>query len=262
MRISLNYGEAYYGVGSGHPAEDADAIVFIHGAGFDHSVWVMPARYFARHGLRVIAPDLPGHGRSAGPALTTIEDMADWVAELISATIPEGVRTTVVGHSMGSLVALAVADRHAEQISGLALLGTSAPMPVGPPLLDAAKDNHHAAYEMANTWSHSTGGRIGASQNPGLSNFNSGERWLERMGRGAYHADLAACNAYQREAADVDVRSLVIIGSADRMTSPRAGRTVAETLHAEKTVLLEGSGHAMLSERPNEVLDALRDFIL
>ena len=262
MKVRMTQGTAYYGVGSGHPSEHADSVFFIHGAGFDHSVWVLPARYFARHGLNVIAPDLPAHGRSDGPALTTIESMADWVVELIDLTAHAESNTTLVGHSMGSLVALAVADRHPDKVQALALLGTSTPMPVGPPLLNAAKDNHHAAYEMANTWSHSTVGRIGASQNPGLSNFVSGERWLERMAPDVYHADLAACNAYRREEVALAQRTMVIVGSADKMTVPKAGHTVADTIAADATVVLRGSGHAMLSEQPNEVLDALRDFIL
>lgn len=262
MRVELEHGSAYYGVGSGHPEADAEAVVFVHGAGFDHSVWVLPARYFARHGFRVIAPDLPAHGRSTGEPLTSIAAMADWIAELIDAVVPKHVSTTIVGHSMGSLVALAVADQYPEKVAKVALLGTSAPMPVGPPLLNAAKDNHHAAFEMANTWSHSTVGRLGASQNPGLSNFNSGERWLERMRADVYHADLAACNAYQRTGGALTQPTLVIIGSADKMTAPKAGLGVAETIEANERVVLQGSGHAMLNEQPNEVLDALRDFIL
>ncbi|NKC01361.1 MAG: alpha/beta fold hydrolase [Pseudomonadales bacterium] len=261
MRINLGNGEACYGIGSGHPKDGADAIVFIHGAGFDHSVWVMPARYFARHGYRVIAPDLPAHGGSEGPALSSIEEMADWVAELIGELVPSEVKTTLVGHSLGSLVTLAAADRHVDLIDQVCLLGTSAPMPVGPPLLNAAKDNHHAAFEMANTWSHSTVGRIGASQNPGLSNFNSGERWLERMGEDTYHADLAACNAYERDSRELAQRSLVIVGSDDKMTAAKSGLKVASVVGSEHTVMLEGSGHAMLSEQPNQVLDALSNFV-
>ena len=130
MRVKLSCGQAYYGVGSGHPTDDADAIIFLHGAGFDHSVWVMPARYFARHGLRVLAPDLPAHGRSDGPALRTIEALADWVAELVGELVPSHVKTTLVGHSLGSLVTLAAADRHVSLIDQICLFGAAAPMPV------------------------------------------------------------------------------------------------------------------------------------
>jgi len=260
MRTQLHGKTVFYGTGSGQADAQAPAVVFVHGAGFDHSVWVMPARYFARHGLRVLAPDLPAHGRSSGAPLTSIEAMADWLAELIEqeAAAP----AAVVGHSMGSLVTLALAARHPRMVSRIALLGTSSPMPVGPPLLDAAEDNHHAAIDMANTWSHSFTGSLGAAQTPGLSNLHSGERWLERMPPGVYHADLAACNAFA-DAIDVgDIPTLVIAGTEDRMTPARAGLEVAAQVAHAQTVELPGCGHAMLSEQPNQVLDALAEFVL
>jgi len=54
-------------------------VVFLHGAGMDHTVWALQTRYFAWHGYGVLAVDLPGHGKSEGPALKTIGEMADWV---------------------------------------------------------------------------------------------------------------------------------------------------------------------------------------
>ena len=260
MKTTLHGAGVFYGTGSGQAGADAPVIVFIHGAGFDHSVWVMPARYFVRHGFRVIAPDLPAHGRSGGDALTSIDAMADWVADLLRQEA--GVPAVVVGHSMGSLVAMSMAVRHPEQVRKLALLGTSAPMPVGSPLLHAAADNDHAAIDMANTWSHSFAGSIGAAEVPGLSNLHSGERWLERMPPGVYHADLSACNAFEPAQQPTDVPTLVIAGAADRMTPARAGLQVAQDLARAQTVVLEKCGHAMLSEKPNEVLDALAEFIL
>ena len=260
MRVQLHGEMVCFGTGGGDAPAEAPTIAFVHGAGFDHSVWVMPARYFARHGYRVVAPDLPGHGRSTGEPLRSIEAMADWLADLFELL---GTRpVTVVGHSMGSLVALACARRHPQQVERIALLGTSAPMPVGPPLLAAAADNDHAAIDMANTWSHSTAGRLGASAVPGMSNMNGAQRWMESMPDGVYHADLAACNAYQPDLGVGDLPVLVIAGSEDRMTPVRAGRAVAEALPGAQTVTLPGCGHAMLSEQPNPVLDALKDFVM
>ena len=54
---------------------DAPLTVLIHGAGMDHSVWSLQTRYLAHHGRSVLAVDLPGHGRSGGEPLVTIEDL-------------------------------------------------------------------------------------------------------------------------------------------------------------------------------------------
>ena len=60
-------------------AGQARRSVFVHGAAHDHSVWALQSRYFAHHGCNVLAVDLPGHGRSGGAALATIEAIADWI---------------------------------------------------------------------------------------------------------------------------------------------------------------------------------------
>ncbi len=239
----------------------APAVVFIHGAGFDHSVWVMPMRYFARHGYRVIAPDLPAHGASQGTALTSINAIAQWVvAVLDELQIDEA---AVVGHSMGSLVAYTLACQAPERVRALALLGTSLPMPVTSLLLDAAEDNHPAAFAMTNTWSHSTQARLGAVGNPGSSVFISAQRRLERMPPGVFHADLTACNSFDIEAlpAPKSCATLVVAGANDQMTPAKAGIAVADKLPGALLVTLPNCGHSMMSEQPNAVLDALRQVV-
>ncbi len=246
----------YVGNGSGHAGTDAPSVVFVHGAGMDHTVWALPARYFARHGLRVAAVDLPGHGRSEGPPLDSIDAMAAWLETVLDALAID--RAAIVGHSMGSLVAYRAAMSAPHRWRALALLGTSAPMPVTAPLINAARDNHHAAIDMANTWSHSAG-TLGANANPGIWMLGAGERLLERSAPGVFHADLAACNGFDADSASgpIDCPCLVIVGDDDMMTPPRSGLGVAASLPGARIVRLAGCGHAMLSERPNDVLDAL-----
>ena len=253
---------AFAATGSGAHRPGHPAAVFIHGAGMDHSVWVMPARHFARKGLNVLAVDLPGHGRSAGPALTSIPDMADWVARAMDAAALAP--AAVVGHSMGSLVAYALAGRHPHRCRTVSLLGASAPMPVTDALLNAALDDDHAAIDMANTWSHSPRAKLGANQNPGLWMLGGGERLLETAPSGVFHADLAACNAFDPEvdAGPVLCPALVVVGEADQMTPARAGIRVSERLAEARVVRLPGCGHAMLSEQPNAILDALISVVL
>ena len=108
-------------------------VVFLHGAGFDHSMWALFSRWFSHHGYSVLAPDLPGHGRSKGKLISSISGMADWVTRLIAAS--GATKAGLVGHSMGSLIALDLAARHPDKVSALSLIGVGAAMPVSPDLL-------------------------------------------------------------------------------------------------------------------------------
>ncbi len=256
MRFEVAGHRVFASTGSAQHDATKPGVLFVHGAGMDHSVWVMPARYFARHGFGVLAPDLPAHGRSGGNALTSISAMARWLVEVLDALDVE--QTAVVGHSMGSLVAHSFARLYPDRCRVLALLGTSAPMPVTELLLNAAEDDDHAAIDMANGWSHSARGKLGGNQNPGLWMLRGGERLLEMSAPGVFHTDLKACNEFSAKEGDaVRCPSLVIVGEADQMTPIRAGISVAEVLPDAMIVRLPGCGHAMMSERPNDVLDAL-----
>ncbi len=110
MRLSVNGDEIFAGTG-GRPFDPSlPLVVFLHGAGFDHSMWALFSRWFSHHGYSVLAPDLPGHGRSKGELISSISGMADWVTRLIATT--GATKAGLVGHSMGSLIALDTAARH------------------------------------------------------------------------------------------------------------------------------------------------------
>jgi pimeloyl-ACP methyl ester carboxylesterase len=170
----------------------------------------------------------------------------------------------IVGHSMGSLIALNLAAQHPKVSLRLALLGTSTPMPVADPLLNAARDNSHAAIDMANTWSHSRYGQMGGNQVPGMWMSGGGERLLERAAEDVFYCDLNACNDFVNGAelaVQVQCPSLVIIGQQDMMTAPVSSQKVAAAIPDSRIVELERCGHSMLSEKPDEVLNALKSII-
>jgi pimeloyl-ACP methyl ester carboxylesterase len=259
MRMTVQGKEIFAGTGGRDFDPSLPAVVFLHGAGMDHSVWALLARSFAHHGFSVLAPDLPGHGRSAGAPLASVAALADWTAALIDAA---GVRATkLVGHSMGSLAALETAARHPEKVSGLALIATAAPMRVSDDLLDAAKKNDHAAIDMIALWGEGYRATLGGSQAPGLWMLGGAERLLEAAHPGVLFADLAACNDYRdalAAAAKVAVPSTVILGSRDLMTPIKGGKAVAAAIAGCRLTVLDGAGHMLMSERPDEVLAALR----
>ncbi len=233
-------------------------ILFVHGAGMDHSVWTLQARYFAHHGSNALAVDLPGHGRSEGPALTTIESMADWIAALIDALGNEPV--ALVGHSMGALVCLEAAARHRDSVQHLALLGAAPAMPVHPALLEAAAADNPLAAELVSSWGHGPAGHIGGNRAPGGWLMGHALKLLAKAPQGVLHNDLAACNAYGRglaAASEVDCPALVVAGGYDRMTPTKQAAKLADAISNSRLKIIEGSGHLMLVEKPDATLDAL-----
>ncbi|MGH6626266.1 MAG: alpha/beta fold hydrolase, partial [Burkholderiaceae bacterium] len=115
MELSVN-GHPTYCYSGGKPFDPAKpTAVFIHGVLNDHSVWILQTRYFAHHGWNVLAPDLPGHCKSAGEPPKTVEEAAQFILALLDAA---GVkRAARVGHSLGSLIALETAARAPERVS-------------------------------------------------------------------------------------------------------------------------------------------------
>jgi pimeloyl-ACP methyl ester carboxylesterase len=262
MRLDVGGSEVYAYTGT-RPVDPAKpAVVFVHGAASDHSVWLLQSRYFAHHGKGVLAVDLPGHGRSAGPALGSVDAIADWLPRVLDAA---GLaQAALVGHSLGALAVLACAARHPARVAKVALLGPAVPMEVSEALLDAAKANDHVAYELINGWSTSAGKQLGGNTVPGMWLLGSAIRLMERTAPGVLHADLVACNAWTgglEAAAAVRCPSLVVTGARDLMAPPRAAKGLVEALAGVRVVTLPDTGHAMMAEQPDAVLDALRRFL-
>lgn len=262
MKLTVDGREAYVYTG-GKPFDAAlPCVVMVHGALNDHSVWNLLARWFAHHGHAVLAPDLPGHARSAGPALSRVEAMADWLLQLMDAA---GVQqAALTGHSMGSLVALQAAAQAPPRATRLVMLGTAHPMVVSPALLTAAAERPLEAIDTVVAFSHSTLAAKPSWPGPG-SWLRGGSRALMRQvlqaqgDAGLFHTDFSACNAYvtgDAAAARVTCPAHLILGRADQMTPPRAAGAMAIALKAR--IHSVDAGHALMAEAPDPVLQAMR----
>ncbi len=256
-------GNAVYAYTGTRPVDPAlPAVVFIHGAAADHSVWALQSRYFAHHGWNVLAVDLPGHGRSGGAALATVAALADWIPAMLDAARIG--KAALVGHSLGSLVALECAARHAARITKVALVGPAAPMTVAEPLLAAAQRDDHVAYELINGWSYSAGKQLGGNTVPGIWLTGNALRLMERTRPGVLYADLLACHAYAGAldaAASLRCPALAIIGARDIMAPPKNATALVAALPGARVVTLPDCGHALMAEQPDTVLDALCAFL-
>jgi pimeloyl-ACP methyl ester carboxylesterase len=262
MQLTVN-GHPAYAYTGGKPFDAAlPTVVFIHGAEHDHCVWVLQSRYLAHHGHGVLAVDLPAHGRSGGEPLRTVEAMADWVRALLDAA---GVQKAVlVGHSMGSLIAIECAARYPDRVTKLVLVGTAFPMKVSDELLTATRDDEPLAQDMVNIWSHSAYAHYPSNPGPGFWVIGENLRLMQRQKPGVMHADFSACNDYANGVAacgQVKCPVLLVTGKRDMMTPPRATKDIVNALPDKRIVEIAGSGHAIMAEKPDDLLDAIRAFV-
>ena len=233
-------------------------VVFVHGAGLDHSSFGLQSRYFGYHGWNVLALDLPGHGRSEGPPIASVGAMADWVIAVLGKL--SIAKAALAGHSMGSLVALEAAARHPARVEKIALIGTAYPMKVSAPFLEAAQRNDFSAFDMSTIWGHAAQVPFGANPNPGMWMYGDALARLRRLAPGVLYSDLKACNDYVLSG-EVRCPVLFVLGKRDVMTPPRSAQALQEKLGHARTVLVEGSGHTLMAEAPDATLDALAGFL-
>lgn len=260
MEATVDGRRVRWTTGGRTPKPGATAMVFLHGAGDDRTAWALQTRYFAARGYRVVALDLPGHGHSDGPAPTSIEAYAAWLADFCAAVEIE--RPVVVGHSMGSLIALEFAAHHG--VAAACLLGTTPTMAVHPELQRSADAGEHLAYELITGWSLSPHAHIGGHPTPGLWERGGLTRVLERSRPGVLASDLAACSSFHgalQAAAGIAAPVLVIVGDRDLMTPSRTVGPLLEALDDGRLVELSSAGHRMLTDDPDRVIDALAGFL-
>jgi pimeloyl-ACP methyl ester carboxylesterase len=261
MQFSVD-GKSAFAYTAAHELDPAKrTIVFLHGAGLDHSSFALQSRYFGYHGWNVLALDLPGHGRSEGPPIPTIEGMAQWVFTVLDFFKIKA--ASIVGHSMGSLTALECAAARPERVERIALIGTTCPMKVGEAFLEAARRNEQVAFDMETIWGHAAQVPLGGNPNPGMWMYGDTLARLARLAPGVLHSDLEACNDYASgldSAAKVTCPALLILGARDVMTPPKTAKALEEKLKGVKKVTLKPSGHTLMAEAPDATLDALIEF--
>ncbi len=239
-------------------SRDACSVLLLHGAGQDHRAWSTLLPGLQRAGHRVYAPDLPGHSDSAGPPCTSVEALAAWLLELLDVLgLP---RCALVGHSMGSLVALHAAALAPQRISHLAMVATAVPMRVSPVLLERARGDVDAAMRDIAQWSHK-----GSREQPADPRLLDATLRLMQSVQARWPAgdllatDLAACDRYA-DGLEMARRVLapvqLVLGSADRMTPARATAELRQAIPQAQLSLLD-AGHALMQEQPQALLQAL-----
>lgn len=228
-------------------------LVLVHGAGGSLHHW--PEALRALPGRRVIAVDLPAHGGSPGPALPTVDGLAEAVLATLDAL---GVRAAVVGgHSMGGAVALMVALKAPERVAALVLVGTGSRLRVAPAILTATADP--AGTEGAAQATAQFAWREGAPE----ALVRAHVEGMLALAPGVVHGDFLACDGFDVTARLGELRgpALVLCGDADKLTPPKYSQLLAARIARARLVLVPGSGHMVMLEEPSRVAEEVESFL-
>ncbi len=232
-------------------ASSAPPLLLIHGAGGQHTHW--PPQVRRLEGAHIIAPDLPGHGRSGSAGRDTISAYAADMLLLMDAL---GVgRFVVGGHSMGGAIAQQLALDAPQRVAGLVLVATGARLRVTPQILDRVLTDCEAVIDFV--LAHS----FAPSADDGLRQV--GRRILKAIPPQVVYGDYLACDRFDvmDRLPQIAAPALIIGGTADEMTPPKYLRYLAEHLPDAELHLIDGAGHMIMAERPAEVAHILRGWL-
>lgn len=228
--------------------EKNPCLFFIHGSGGDHSLWSFQYAGLSK-GFNIIAVELPGHGRSEGDGEDDINKYALWVKKLLS--IMKLKNVVIVGHSLGAAIALHFASNFEEMIKGVVAVGGGLKMPVNPTIFELLKTMPETAFDLICKFSLAKDNRSILSETLKKSLT---ETKIEIL-----YKDLAACDKMDLtdQVGKIKLPSLIICGKEDKMTPPELSRHIASSIGGSKICLIEGAGHMVMMERPEDFNNAL-----
>lgn len=227
------------------------ALVLIHGAGGRHSDWPSKLRYLGQ--TAVYTPDLPGHAQSEGTGYDTIDGYANAILAFIHAL---GLRNVVlVGHSLGGAIAQVLALRHAPEVIGLVLVGSSARLRVGDAILHNILPHFNQAVSTITQYAWS---RHARPIQVGLA-----KRLLAETRPEVLYGDFSACNQFdvRGQLHQITLPTLVISGAEDQMTPAKHGQALAAAVPNGRYLEIPQAGHYVMQEKPDAVAKAVADFV-
>ena len=263
MKFKVKNEEVFASTGGRPLDKNKPLIIFVHGSGLTHMCWVLQARSFAFHGYSVLALDLPGHGLSGGKSLQSIEEMADWISDVLDAVSFK--EASLVGHSQGCLVTIECAARYPEKIKTISLMGGAGVIPMNPELLLLAEKNDPKAVDLMMDFAHGPSGHFGGHPVPGLYHMNTGSMLVKSKEiKDTLGVDFRACQNYINgfdAAKKLSLPTLSILADQDRMCRLKDGKKLADHIRNSEVHIIKNCGHMMLLEEADQTLAILKKFI-
>jgi len=245
----LSY-SAHHGGGSG---QEHPPLILVHGAGGSRLDW--PPELRRLEGEWVYGLDLPGHGHSPGEGERTIDRYVEHVCNWMEAVGLE--RAVLVGHSMGGAIALTMALDLPSRVEGLVLVATGGRLRVQPAILEltANTETFNLVLDQVITFYFSP-------QTLARLVKLARTRMAETRPR-VLHRDFQACDRFDvlDRLGEIKVPAQVICGVDDRLTPLKSSRFLAEAIPGSRLVTIDGAGHMVMLEQPEEVAGAVKSFL-
>ncbi len=242
--LTINGSIIHYRAPARNP-ENAPVLVCLHGSGADSIVWSAQISRLRRC-YAVIAPDLPGHGRSEGKALRSAEEYAHWLNAFTLALALQ--RFFLMGHSFGGAIAQEYARLHPGQVAGLVLIGTGTRFKFSGTYRELFEKNIDPEAPEAR--------RLIPQQ------FLRAYAFLKNNGSPALHADLLAAGRFDSRSwiGAVAAPALVMRGANDFVTPPEMPAELAAMLPEAELATIADAGHVVMLEARDAFNDRVSDF--
>lgn len=228
-------------------------IVLLHSAGGHHLCWPLELRRMAGH--RVLALDLPGHGRSPGVAHHTIEAYGKTVRDFLDSL---GIfRVVLVGHAMGGAIAQWIAMEHPSLVAGLGLISTGAYLGVPEGLLD----------DLSNPLTYQEGldrlRRLMLGPRTTSEQINACMQTLKEVRPGVFYGDWSASAEFdlRQTISKIVAPTWVAVGSEDRLTPVSYANFLASRIRSATLQVIPNAGHILIYEQPEIVAQGLNELL-
>ena len=232
-------------------------VLLMHGSGLTHIVWSLHEQFYVSQGFNVLSIDLPGHGNSEGPSLKSIEEISDWVKQLINKVNIS--KINFIGHSQGCLVGIDFASRYPNLIDKLVLVAGSYKLPVNQDLIDLAEAGDEKSVLLMMKWGYE-GSKAFIGGNPVKKIINSSREIREILA-----VDLNACNNYKNGKVSlekINCSTLCIFGDLDKMVPLEVGNKMAAMIKNSQKKIINNCGHMIIFEKAFEMRKLVKEFIV
>lgn len=230
------------------------SVLMIHGAGQSAATWEYQVDTFKSHPkFNLFIPDLPGHGKSQGSGYKSVEEYSGFIKLFADALDLESI--ILIGHSMGGAAAQVFTLDFPQRVHACVLVGTGTRIRVAGETLLTVKNSYETFCEIAPTRA------FAASSSEELKRkFREG---LIRTSQEISYWDLTACNEFDimDRVGLIKASTLIVSATDDILTPVKYGEDLNHKIPGSTFHVIEGAGHFMMQEKPDEFNRVLLGFL-